>query len=300
MITSIRNWCYDLGILKSTAFDIPIISVGNLAVGGSGKTPMVEYLIRELKQDYKIATLSRGYGRDTKGFLWVENYLLPSQTGDEPLQIKRKFNNIAVAVCEDRVAGVNQILKDKPETNLILLDDAFQHRAIKPSVQLLLSTCAKPFYRDWLMPSGRLRESRSGAKRADAIIYTKCEGKLLPSTWQDKKTFYSEISYPSSGVEGPVFGFSALADNSVFQSYLESTSDLVGFRNFADHHSFTKADIESLKAVSKDATLVCTEKDSVKLASLDTNLKFRYISIETTISEVQKFNTWLKTKLNES
>ena len=136
--------------------------MGNLAIGGSGKTPMVEHLIRELKGEYNIAILSRGYGRKTKGFLWVEPKLSPIETGDEPLQIKTKFQEIAVAVCEDRVVGVQRILATRPEIDLILLDDAFQHRAIKPSLQILLSTYSKPHFRDYLLPAGRLRESRKG------------------------------------------------------------------------------------------------------------------------------------------
>ena len=172
--TTVRNIFYDLGVLKSISFEVPILSVGNLAVGGSGKTPLVEFLIRELKNEYHIAILSRGYGRKTRGFLWVETNISPEKTGDEPLQIKTKFNDVAVAVCEDRVAGAKRILAEKPEINLVILDDAFQHRAIKPSLQLLLSVYSKPFFYDLLLPAGRLRERRNGAQRADAIIFTKC------------------------------------------------------------------------------------------------------------------------------
>lgn len=300
LVTSLRNWCYDIGIFKSTSFDIPIISVGNLAVGGSGKTPMVEYLIRELKGEYNIATLSRGYGRKTKGFLWVESDLSSSETGDEPLQIKTKFQNSAVAVCEDRVAGVTRILKEKPETNLILLDDAFQHRAIKPSIQILLSTYDSPYFQDYLMPVGRLRESRRGAKRADATVYTKCPEDYKPIQFGKEPIFHSTINYSNEGFEGPIIGFSGLAKNEIFAKHLASRYDLKGFEGYKDHHTFTQKDLDKLKTQAKDATLVCTEKDSMKIKQLKGSEQVKHISITTTIEGKTDFLTWLKEKINES
>ena len=300
LITTIRNWCYDIGIFKSTSFDIPIISVGNLAVGGSGKTPMVEYLIRKLKDEYNIATLSRGYGRKTNGFLWVESNLLPTKTGDEPLQIKTKFQDIAVAVCEDRVAGVKRILAEKPEINLILLDDAFQHRAIKPLVQILLSTYHNSYFQDYLMPVGRLRESRKGAKRADATIYTKCPENYKPIQFGKDPIFHSTIKYSIEGFEGPIFGFSGLAKNEIFAKHLASRYDLKGFEGYRDHHTFTQKDLDKLKTQAKDATLVCTEKDWIKIKQLDGSEQVKHISITTEIEGKTDFTTWLKAKINES
>ncbi|MGB0850066.1 MAG: tetraacyldisaccharide 4'-kinase [Bacteroidia bacterium] len=297
-ITSIRNWFYDIGILKSTFFDIPIVSVGNLAVGGSGKTPMVEYLIRELQNEYNIATLSRGYGRKTKGFLWVEKDGMPSQTGDEPLQIKSKFEDIAVAVCEDRVAGVKRILKEKPDTNLIILDDAFQHRAIKPSTSLLLSTYDRPFFKDWLMPSGRLRERRAGAQRADAIIFTKCPDKIKLVQWSGKPMFYSRINYQKLNIEGPVFGFSALADNSVFKTHLENNYNTIGFKEFPDHYNYKNADITQLLSNAKGATLLCTEKDWIKVNKICPQEIIRCLPISNNIEGNQNFNQWLRSHLH--
>ena len=300
LITSIRNWCYDIGVFKSTSFDVPIVSVGNLAVGGSGKTPMVEHLIRELKGEYNIATLSRGYGRKTKGFLWVEPHLSPSETGDEPLQIKKKFNDIAVAVCEDRVAGVKQILNEKPETNLILLDDAFQHRAIKPSIQILLSTYDSPYFQDYLMPVGRLRESRKGANRADATIYTKCPENYKLIQYGKEPIFHSTIKYSNTDFEGPIFGFSGLARNETFAKHLASRYDLKGFKGYRDHHTFTQKELDELKTQAKDATLVCTEKDWMKIKQLNGSEQVKHISITTTIEGKTDFLTWLKEKINES
>lgn len=310
LITTIRNWCYDNGIFKSTSFDIPIISVGNLAVGGSGKTPMVEYLITELKDEYTIATLSRGYGRKTKGFHWVESTLSPTQTGDEPLQIKTKFKDISVAVCEDRVAGVKRILADKPETTLILLDDAFQHRAIKPQIQLLLSTYSKPFFKDWLMPSGRLRESRSGAKRADAIVFTNSGYKSFEnfSNSYNKPVFYTltgsevlqeKINGKIEFYAGKLFGFSALANNSAFKEALSSSYNLVGFKGFRDHYSYSQKDIDDILKMAGEALVVCTEKDWVKIKHLKTVEQIKTLSIRTSPTDNELID-WLKAKINES
>ena len=298
LITAVRNWCYDIGIFKSTSFDIPVISVGNLAVGGSGKTPMVEYLIRELKDEYTIAILSRGYGRKTKGFRWVESNHSFAETGDEPLQIKTKFEHIAVAVCEDRVDGVKRILADKPETNLILLDDAFQHRAIKPSIQILLSTYSNPFYKDWLMPSGRLRERRKGAARADALMFTKCPENCDKLSWNSKPIFYSRIEYPQVPILGNVFGFSALANNSIFESHLKKSYTLIGFQKYSDHYSFTQKDIDLLLKKANGATLVCTEKDWIKVKEMKGSEQIKHVTIANVIEGEKDFITWLKTKIN--
>ena len=300
LVTTIRNWCYDVGIFKSTSFDIPIISVGNLAVGGSGKTPMVEHLIRELKGEYNIAVLSRGYGRKTKGFKWVEPNLSPIETGDEPLQIKTKFQDIAVAVCEDRVAGVNRILADKPKINLILLDDAFQHRSIKPRVQILLSTYNEPYFQDYLMPAGRLRESRKGASRADAIIYTKCPANYKPIGYGKEPVFYSSIEYSATEIKGPIFGFSGLAKNEIFAKHLSSSFDVKGYKGYRDHHTFTQKDLEELKSLANGATLVCTEKDWTKIKQLKGSELIQHITITNRIEGNIDFISWLKTKINES
>lgn len=298
LVSSVRNWCYDRGVFKSTSFGIPIISVGNLAVGGSGKTPMVEYLIRELQDECNVAILSRGYGRKTKGFLWVEPNLSPIETGDEPLQIKTKFNEILVAVCEDRVAGVERILKEKPDTNLIILDDAFQHRAIKPSIQLLLSTFNKPYFTDYLMPVGRLRESRKGEKRANALIFTKCPMDYVPHNVDIQPAFYSTIRYQNPEIEGPVFGFSGLANNSLFAKHLAKSYNLQGFKGFRDHYTYTADDIHNLMSQAKGAILVCTEKDWMKVKQLRGSEQIRHVCITNKIEGDTDFMSWLKHEIN--
>lgn len=300
LITSIRNWCYDEGIFKSTSFDIPIISVGNLAVGGTGKTPMVEFLVNELEDDYSIAVLSRGYGRKTKGFRWVNTSDSAKDSGDEPLQVKNKFTEINVAVCEDRVAGVRRILNEEPQTSLIILDDAFQHRAIKPQVQLLLSRYSKPYFMDYLMPSGRLRESRKGVKRADAVLFTKCPAEYKSYEFIKKPTFYSSISYATLDINEPVYGFSGLADNTLFARYLGKTYDVQGFSGFQDHHDFTQSDLDNLLQKSANAQLVCTEKDWVKIQSLQGSERVKHIPITIDVSGEVDFISWLKKRIHES
>ena len=309
VLTSFRNWLYAKNIFKSTEFDLPIISIGNLAVGGSGKTPMVEYLIKHLKTDFTIAVLSRGYGRKSVGFKWVEAEHHFNDTGDEPLQIKLKFPDVAVAVCEKRVDGVIQILADKPEVTLIILDDAFQHRAIKPSLQLLLSTYHKPFYQDWIMPVGRLRERRAEAKRANAIVFTKKPQSQLPlhvPSRYNQPIFYTgmgnellttEKDNSIQVIEKPLYGFSALADNSLFENSLKETYNLVGFSGFRDHYSFTQNDIDLLHKKAGSADLVCTEKDWIKVKELN-NVKDILVIKSTLVPQSTDFIEWIKNQIN--
>src|SRR5690606_8845834 len=203
IITRVRNRMYDRGLKPTTSFDIPIISVGNLAVGGTGKTPMIEYLIRLIKPHHPLATLSRGYGRRTTGLRIAGQTENADLIGDEPYQIHRKFPDITVAVGEDRVYAVPVLLDQSPETRVILLDDAFQHRRIKPAFQILLTEYAKPFYRDYPLPSCRLRESREGASSADGVVMTKCPPSL---TANEEATARASVGRYT---ESPVF-FSAI------------------------------------------------------------------------------------------
>ena len=205
-----------------------------------------------------------------------------------------------MAVCEDRVAGVQRILKERPETNLILLDDAFQHRAIKPLVQILLSTYDDPYFQDYLMPAGRLRESRRGAKRADATIYTKCPEDYKPIEYGKEPIFHATIQYSETKINGPIFGFSGLAKNEIFAKHLASNYDFKDFKGYKDHHTFTQKDLDALKSVAKEATLVCTEKDWIKIKQLEGTEQVKHISITTEIEGKTDFITWLKAKINES
>ena len=179
LITDFRNVLFDKGFKSQTGFDIPIINVGNLTVGGTGKSPQIEYLIRLLADTYQVASLSRGYGRKTKGYILADEHANAEQIGDEPMQFFQKFGSkISVVVSEKRVEGVQQLLQEKPTTELILLDDAYQHRYITPSFNILLMDYHRPFYEDLTFPAGRLRERRRGANRADCIVVSKCPENL--------------------------------------------------------------------------------------------------------------------------
>src|SRR5687767_9450524 len=203
----LRNLLYDKNILKSSSFNFPIICVGNLAVGGTGKTPMVEYLVRLLKDEYKVATMSRGYKRKTKGFAIANEGTTALDIGDEPMQFFKKFPDITVSVAEERLVSIPQLLHDKPETRVIILDDAFQHRQVKAGLNILLTEYRDLFTRDFILPAGNLRDMKSSYKRADIIIVTKCKSHLNEEEklklvkeikpLEHQKIFFTKIEYGS-------------------------------------------------------------------------------------------------------
>ncbi len=287
-VTSLRNRLYDLGYKPSASFDLPVICIGNLSVGGTGKTPMVEYLIRLLSDRYKIATLSRGYKRTTRGFKIATSADNASTLGDEPYQFFRKFKDrVTVAVGEERALAIPAILQEQP-VNVILLDDAFQHRRVSPSFSILLTDFNRPFDQDVLLPAGRLRESRINAKRADVIVVTKCPPTLSPEVMMDleksirkyssKPVFFGTVHYGS-----PVsFGLSThpITDDVILVTGIANAQPLAAFvRNnfrvvhhfeFADHHEYTENDIRMVLDKLKQnpsASLLTTEKDMVKLGA---------------------------------
>jgi tetraacyldisaccharide 4'-kinase len=204
LVVVMRNWLYDIGLFKSRAFGLPVISVGNLEIGGAGKSPMTEYLIRLLKSEHKLATLSRGYGRSTKGFLIADKKPSVTQIGDEPAQFKNKFPEVTVAVCEKRVVGIENL---KPAHDVIILDDAYQHRAVKPGLSILLFDYNSVTHSQFLLPAGNLREPFAGRWRADVIVISKCEqdlnravqkkiaNKINPLPYQ--QLYFTAISYLS-------------------------------------------------------------------------------------------------------
>ncbi|TXE05569.1 tetraacyldisaccharide 4'-kinase [Algoriphagus aquimarinus] len=292
LVTRLRNWFFDLGWLKSTSSKIPSIVVGNLSVGGTGKTPMVEFLIRMQHKEYRVATLSRGYGRKTKGFLEAGPQVSPDQIGDEPFQIYQKFGQeISVFVGEDRVNALEKIslISDAPE--LIILDDAFQHRYVKGDLNILLTTYQKPFYSDFLLPMGRLRENRAGAKRADLIIVTKCPEDLgtpqkakikgLVATYSKANTpvLFSSISYGEPTPLDDSFSFSSkiilltgLANDQPLIEYVSGNFELVEVMSYPDHHEYSEADFDRVRSTmkqhaSQNPVVVTTEKDAVKVKS---------------------------------
>ena len=284
-ITRTRNFLFDKNILKSYSFDIPIICVGNLNVGGTGKTPQIEYLIRLLSDNYRVATLSRGYKRESKGFVLASDTSNAATLGDEPFQFYSKFKNIQVAVDSDRKNGIENLLSNDLKPEIILLDDAFQHRKVKAGLYILLSTFDDLYSDDLVLPAGNLRESRSNANRADIIIVTKCPKNLSIENQniiidklkinKNQQIFFSCIAYDDkiysenktllvTDIQNKnKLLIAGIANPKPFFEYLKSPSDIV--LEFSDHHCFTKNDIENIKQQSKDSIIITTEKDYVRL-----------------------------------
>lgn len=288
----LRNLLYRLGVLRSVKFDLPVISVGNLSVGGTGKSPHIEYLLRWLDQYLDVAVLSRGYGRKTEGYRPVTTIDSATEVGDEPLQFKRKFPNVAIAVSESRALGVPELVKRNPETQCVLLDDAFQHLAVTPGLNIMLTEYNRPFTRDWLLPSGRLREWRNGYRRADIIIVTKCPADL--SEQQRKKMLFEIDPFPrqrvyfskyqygapynmqrkeitrSLDLNTDVLLVSAIANTDYLLKYLGNEAKSVQTIEFEDHHYFSEDEIMGIhrrfeRMPGRDKIIVTTEKDATRL-----------------------------------
>lgn len=290
VIMNTRNRLYDLKIKPSVSFDVPVIGVGNLAVGGTGKTPMTEYLIRLLSPTNKIATLSRGYGRKTKGFRITNQQDTAATVGDEPFQMFRKYSpGVHVAVGEDRALAIPMILQELPDTAAIILDDAFQHRRVVPGFSILLTEYFNPFYNDNLLPYGRLREGPEGAERADVIVVTKSpehladdkmmevEGALRKYT--DKPVFFSKIRYgepqpfgSSAKISHNVILLTGIANASVLVEYVKRNFELLKHFSHRDHYDFKLSDLQDVQALFKEkqkggmeVSILTTEKDKAKL-----------------------------------
>jgi tetraacyldisaccharide 4'-kinase len=330
-VSAVRNYLYDTKKLQSVRFEVLTVSVGNLSVGGTGKTPMVEYLIRLFEKEHKIGVLSRGYGRKTKGYV-LANWQASAETiGDEPLQFYANHHQKAtVAVCEKRVIGIPLLLQDAPDTDIILLDDAFQHRSITPHINLLLTDYSLLFTNDELLPIGRLRESPKGAKRADAVIVTKCPTNLSAEsmntisknigeyTAANTPVFFSTIQYAAPAhffLPEKFLSEDFLSDNSpskkiVLVTAIANPASIIHFLtqqnyqiikhfNFADHYHYTPQDIQTFNEYLTDETaLFTTEKDKVKLAPLitDKSLPFYFLPIRTVFLPQNDidFDTWIQ------
>ena len=292
-VTGLRNRLYNSGLRRSTRFTVPVISVGNLSAGGTGKTPHIEYLLRLLNGTYKTAVLSRGYKRKTTGFLQAGPNASAESIGDEPMQFYTKFgSHTVVAVCADRAEAIPRILFENEGTEVILLDDAFQHRRVSPGLNILLTDYAAPFWRDYILPAGMLRESRAGAIRASCIIITKCPPSLSLAEQNQLKQeaaryaaagtpiFFSGFRYAAPvSLYNPlplglnpgqnVLLFAGLARPKPFQHYANETFSVRGSRFFADHYAYSPSDLAQLAAEANQSApgtaLLCTEKDAVKL-----------------------------------
>ncbi|WP_293300207.1 tetraacyldisaccharide 4'-kinase [Pedobacter sp. UBA4863] len=293
LVVYLRNKLYDWGIFRSTGFDLPIICVGNLAVGGAGKTPTTEYLAKLLAA-YKVAILSRGYGRKTKGFLLADDNATAQTIGDEPLQYYHKFKNVTVAVCEDRLTGIRKL---KDSHDVILLDDAYQHRKVKAGINVLLFEFAKINQYQLLMPAGNLREPFSGIKRAQMVLITKSptavtaavRDKLLAKLNLDPQQDlafshidYRKLTHLYTGAatefqeKQEVFLLTGIANPAPLKQYLASKPIYIQSFEYPDHHCFTEKEIGTLVAAfqkhpAKEKIIVTTEKDGQRL--LDNNLK---------------------------
>lgn len=295
---AVRNKMFEHGILKGHEFKVPVVVVGNIAMGGTGKTPHVEYIVEALMQKYTIGVLSRGYKRATKGFVLATPQSRPEDIGDESYQIYRKFGpEITVAVCENRVVGINRMLEINPKIDLILLDDAFQHRYVKPSVSIVLTEHNRPVFKDDLLPYGRLRESKSALNRADIVVVTKCPPDMKPMQYRIfeenmnlfpfQKLFFSRYNYghfvavfPDAvkktptldELEGgtPLLVVTGVANPKPFTRYLRRCKAKVKLKRFSDHHHFTAADMEEIEREfnalpGENKYIVTTEKDAVRL-----------------------------------
>jgi tetraacyldisaccharide 4'-kinase len=293
VIILIRNKLYEQGILKSTSFNFPIISVGNLEVGGSGKTPATEYLINFLKDDFNLATLSRGYGRTSKGFRWVNITDNASLSGDEPLQLKKNYPSVGVAVCENRVKGIQQI---KDNFNLVILDDAFQHRAVKPGFSILLFDYNRLGDTKMMLPTGNYRESFDGRKRADIIIVTKSplnlneleRGSIIKSLkpFKHQSVLFSSIAYADElhpifnesntisitnvTPETDVLLLTGIAKPELLLAKIREKTSLINHHHYPDHHRFSQKnilklvnDFKKIKSVNK--IIITTQKDAMRI-----------------------------------
>ena len=283
LITGIRNFLFDIGILKSYSFAIPIIAVGNLSVGGTGKTPQIEYLIRLLSPNYKIATLSRGYKRKSKGYILADENADAELLGDEPYQMHLKFPKIKVAVDAHRKNGIEKLLALKDTPYVILLDDAFQHRKVKAGFYILLTAYNDLFCDDFILPTGSLRESKSGAKRADVIIVTKCPndisemeqdairkkiGIAIPVyfsciEYDDKVYNDSESKNVADIRKVDKLLLAGIAKPNPFFAYLQAVNDVK--LHYPDHHHYTENDIKTIKDKATNKLIITTEKDFVRM-----------------------------------
>jgi tetraacyldisaccharide 4'-kinase len=322
----IRNFFYDIGVLKPKEVNVNTIGVGNLSTGGTGKTPHVEYIIKLIKDQLNVATLSRGYGRKSSGYVLADENSKSDQIGDEPRQYKQKFKNLTVAVCENRLDGIKNILNQYPDTNVVVLDDVFQHRSLKTELNIVLTDYNNLYYKDMILPSGNLREFAGGIKRADVIIVTKTpldfspydrrniELKIAAKGYQ--KVFFSYLKYgqpvpineaaelnPVSIIElkqtkPGILLFSGIANPSPLEDYLKWITPHFTQIRFSDHHLYNSSDMQRIKKNMEllpvqNKIIITTEKDfnrldQYNLAEEFQNIPFYYLPIEVEFNEKDK------------
>jgi tetraacyldisaccharide 4'-kinase len=337
LIISFRKWLYKSGLYTRSKFDFPIICVGNLTAGGKGKTPHIEWLIKNLSGNYHVAVLSRGYKRKTIGYVLSSPISTPEQIGDEPYQIKQKFLQVPVAVSENRVLGIPALLGDEPNTEVVLMDDGFQHLSIQAGFNIVLCDYNRPYYKDSLMPSGLLRENKTGANRADVIIVSKCPSNLglveknkikqQLKLQANQTVYFSTIQYKNiiaitdtakqqgiPNVQQPTVALAGIAKASLFINQVKSIQQQVIPLVFNDHQTYTDDRIQQLAATASihpNSIIITTEKDAVKLKSSRmlphiNHLPIWYIpiGIEILFEEehhlLQQINQYIKTELENA
>ncbi len=288
---TVRNWLYNAGIKHSTSFGLPLICVGNLSVGGTGKSPMVEYLVYLLKGKFKVATLSRGYKRRTKGYVLATAATTALEIGDEPMQFHQKFPNVPVAVGEKRIEAIPQLLHDHPAIETIILDDAFQHRSVKAGMNILLTDYNNLFTRDFYLPTGDLRDLKRNYKRADIIVVTKCDPGISDEmkkkiTEEINPLSHQQIFFAANKYASPyhilnketilideqteVLLVSGVANPTPLKKWLEINSAGYTMLPYSDHHIFSIIDLNEIKKKfatmqSSKRVILTTEKDAVRL-----------------------------------
>ena len=301
LYTSFRNFLFDLGIIDSIIYKIPTIGIGNLSTGGTGKSIVVDYIIEKHKNKSKITTLSRGYNRNTKGFVQASKKSSAYEIGDEPFQFYSKHPEINVVVCEDRRKGMNIILKNLPNTDLCIWDDVFQHRFVKPGLMILTTTFQYPFYEDEILPIGNLREDKSSSKRADFIVVTKCPDNLSKKDkdsfikslkpLDNQKVFFSSLTYlkkiksESEEIEIDVLKdddfilVTGIADSSYLVNFLKSKGLKFKHLKYSDHYNFNKSSINKITELSINKKILTTEKDFGRLSPKINDRDIYYIEV---------------------
>ena len=302
IIISLRNFLFNCGILKSKKYHIPLIGIGNLSTGGTGKTPMAEYIFENFSKKFNLALLSRGYKRSSSGYIKASLRSSPKSIGDEPYQIFKKFKNLLVSVDENRGRGVNNLILENKNLDGIVLDDCFQHRSISLKLNILLTTYKDPFFNDSILPSGNLREPKNSYKRADIIVVTKCSENMKESEMnyfynkinilKHQSLFFSSISYNKT-----LFGTSNIQIKDLKKSrillvtgisnvvplidYLNNNNVEFDHMKFSDHHNYSSKDISKIEKEFEDRIVITTEKDYKKIKNLDLKNKLFYLEIKT-------------------
>lgn len=328
LFTHLRNKAYDFGLLKTHQFSVKVISVGNLSTGGTGKTPVVEYLTELLlKNQFSVAVLSRGYKRKTRGYILATAETMSKDIGDEPYQLKQKFDKVQIAVCEKRVIGINKLIQNDPKPDVIILDDAFQHRSVSPGLNILLTDYNKPYYNDWVLPSGNLREACSNMKRADIIVVTKSppdisekrikeiRDKINPAKSQN--LYFAHIEHgklkpfiispdtqfnDSTCSDYSVLLFTGISNPDPLAYFLKSKFKELFSMKFADHYSYALKDFERInkqfsEIINPKKIIITTEKDIARIekTSIEDNFKtvpLYYIPIKICFYNQEDINTF--------